>query len=387
MLDTIRAKDLSRLHWKLTTNPIVGILGPRQCGKTTLAKQYIAWRSEPVVHFFDMEDPRDQSRLENPMMALEELTGLIVIDEIQLRPDLFSVLRVLADQKKERHFIILGSASQTLVAQSAETLAGRISYLELGGFTLELPGIDPKTLWERGGFPRSYLATSTAESYQWRQDFITTFLERDIPRLGIKIPARTLRQFWMMLAHYHGQTCNYSELGKSLDTSDNTIRRYLDILEGTFMIRLLRPYFYNTKKRLTKQPKIYFRDSGLLHTLLTLENYTDLSTHPKLGFSWEGFALEQLIEILQKRTEEIFFWKVSSGAELDLLTFEHGHRIGFEVKFGESPRLTPSMKSAVSELGLSTLYVITPGKESYPLSESVRVLPLNQVALRLSPQS
>ncbi|MCK4401116.1 ATP-binding protein [bacterium] len=375
-----RIKELKMLKERLKENRVVAILGPRQCGKTTLSKQFSRNVSEEV-HFFDLEDPRHLARLENPTLALENLKGFIVIDEIQRKPDLFPVLRVLVDKNSSAKYIILGSASRDLIVQSSESLAGRISYIEMGGFSTEhLSAVtDIKKLWIRGGFPRSFLAGSEQSSFQWRQDFVTTFLERDIPNLGIKIPTRTLRQFWMMLAHYHGQIFNASEIGRSLSISDNTARRYLDLLSGTFVVRQLQPWYYNTKKRIVKRPKMYFRDSGILHALLSLDNYNAVTTYPKLGASWEGFAIQQAIEHLNLKEEETFFWAVHTGAELDLVFAKKGKLWGVEVKYDEAPRLTKSMKFAMSELSLSHLWVIYPGAGNYQLDKNISAVSIEKI--------
>lgn len=375
-----RRKELDLLNQRLKENPVVAILGPRQCGKTTLSKQFARRLPSDKVHFFDLEDPRDLARLENPMLALENLRGFIVIDEIQRQPELFPALRVIVDKTSSAKYIILGSASRSLIAQTSESLAGRISYIEMGGFSLEHVGNrDTQKLWIRGGFPRSFLAKSSNSSFQWRQDFITTFLEKDIPSLGIGIPARSLRRFWVMLAHYHGQIFNASEIGRSLSISDNTARRYLDLLSGTFLVRQLQPWSYNTKKRLVKRPKMYFRDSGILHALLSLDNYESVMRHPKLGASWEGLALEQLIEFLTLREEECFFWAVHTGAELDLVFMRKGKLWGAEVKYNEAPRLTRSMTSAISELSLAYLWVIYPGEKKYQLDKKISAVPFKDI--------
>ncbi|MBI3087529.1 MAG: ATP-binding protein [Candidatus Omnitrophica bacterium] len=375
-----RTKELRLLDARLKEAPVVAILGPRQCGKTTLAKQLARRQGRGPVHRFDLEDPRDLARLEQPLLALEGLTGLVVIDEIQRRPELFPILRVLADKQPHATYLILGSASRDLIAQSSESLAGRISYLELGGFSLDiLPEDAVQRLWVRGGFPRSYLAGSAPASFQWRQDFVTTFLERDIPNLGLRIPAPTLRRFWTMLAHYHGQLFNASEIGRSLSFSDATARRYLDLLSGTFLIRQLQPWSYNTSKRLVKRPKVYFRDSGLLHALLGLEDRDDVLRHPKLGASWEGFALEQAIQHVNLREQDAFFWAVHTGPELDLVFPHKGKLWGIEAKYGDAPTLTRSMHTALEELSLAHLWVLYPGDKAYHLSPRVSVVPLRQL--------
>ena len=374
-----RTHEIGLLNKLLKHNPVVAILGPRQCGKTTLSRQFSSqWPSESTI--FDLENPQDVQRLQDPLLALENVKGLVIIDEIQKSPDLFPVLRVLADRTARTKYLILGSASRDLIKQASESLAGRISYMEIGGFSLNLVGAGKaERLWIRGGFPRSFLASGEEASYRWRQDFISTFLERDIPQLGLNIPAKSLGRFWRMLAHYHGQIFNASEIGKSLEVSDHTAQRYLDILSGTFMVRQLRPWHYNTKKRLIKRPKIYFRDSGILHALLSLESKKDVVSHPKLGASWEGFALEEIIRKLGLREEDAFFWGVHTGAELDLVFEKRGKLYGMEIKYAQAPSLTPSMRFASAELSLKHLWVVYPGKEEYPLSRNITVVPLNKV--------
>lgn len=371
-----RTPEIEALKKLLKANSIVAILGPRQCGKTTLSHQFSSnWPSD--VTRFDLENPRDVERLGDPLLALEAAKGLIIIDEIQRSPDLFPVLRVLADRSFRTKYLILGSASRDLIKQSSESLAGRISYMEIGGFSLRHVGArNTEKLWIRGTFPRSFLASNEAVSYQWRQDFIATFLERDIPQLGLNIPAKALGRFWRMLAHYHGQIFNASEIGKSLELSDHTAQRYLDLLSGTFMVRQLRPWHYNTKKRLIKRPKIYFRDTGILHSLLSLEAKKDVLSHPKLGASWEGFALEEAIRLIQLKEDEIFFFGVHTGAELDLVFEKRGRLYGIEVKYTQAPSLTPSMRFALEELSLKHLWVIYPGGQDYSLSRNVTVISL-----------
>jgi predicted AAA+ superfamily ATPase len=379
-MEILRKRELNTLEERLSVTPVVALLGPRQCGKTTLAKQYANRLTGTQVHHLDCEDPRVISRLENPMMALESLAGLVIIDEIQRRPDLFSVLRVLVDGDQARRFLILGSASRDLLAQGPETLAGRISFVELAGFSIhDMEPTEYRQLWIRGGFPRSYLAKSESASAQWREDFIRTFLERDIPQLGIRVPSSQLRRFWTMLSHYHGQVLNASEIGRSMNIADTTVRHYLDILTGTFLVRQLQPWSYNTKKRLVKRPKIYFRDSGLLHTLLSIRQEQELINHPRLGASWEGFALEQVLRHLQLREEEAFFWSLHSGGELDLLFRAKGKLWGVAFKYTDAPTIGRSMHSALRELGLAHLWVIYPGEETYPLDYSITVAGLNSL--------
>ena len=359
-------------------HPVVGLLGPRQCGKTTLAKNYFALQKKlpDRINYFDLEDPADLERLVNPKLTLSQLSGLIIIDEIQRRPDLFPLLRVLVDEnktkKRKQRWLILGSASRDLIQQSSETLAGRIDYLELTPFNYEETKNIEK-LWLRGGFPRSYLAKTVVDSQAWREAYITTFLERDIPSLGIQIPALTLRRFWMMLAHYHGNIFNASEIGCSLGMADTTIRRYLDIFTGTFMVRQLTPWWENIKKRQVKSPKIYFRDSGLWHTLMNIPDMHALLRHPKLGASWEGVALEEVIRHHHATPEQCYFWATHNQAELDLLLFIKGKRLGFEFKYTDAPKLTPSMKIAYETLNLDKLTVIYPGELNYPLAKNIEV--------------
>ncbi len=379
-METIRKKALAELKRKLNSNPIVGIVGSRQCGKTTLAHQFTKTKPKKNITFFDLEDPRDLDRLKNPMLALEELEGIVVIDEIQYRPELFPILRVLADRKKNTKFIILGSVSPDLIKNSSESLAGRISFLELSGFATDIiREKDLKKLWVRGGYPRSFLAKNETASFEWRLDFIKTYLEKDIPNLGIQIPARTLRRFWQMLSHYHGQLLNASELGKSFGAADTTIKRYLDILSGTFLIRQLQPWFYNTKKRLIKSPKIYFRDSGLLHALSNIQDYSQLEVHPKLGASWEGFALEQTIQHLNLSEADTYFWGVHTGAELDLVFQKSGKMWGVEVKYKDAPTKTKSMMSAIGELSLEHLWVVYPGPKNYPIDKKITAVSLGNL--------
>lgn len=379
-MEILREKELGLLRERFRELPVVALLGPRQCGKTTLARQFARRHSSERIHRFDLEDPRDLAKLDNPTLALEPLAGFVIIDEIQRRPQLFPVLRVLVDRQPKAKYLILGSASRDLLAQSSESLAGRIGYVEMGGFSLDDLAADAaRKLWVRGGFPRSFLAANARISFQWRRDFITTFLERDIPNLGIRIPAEALRRFWMMISHYHGQVFNSSEIGRSLGISDMTARRYLDILSGTFLTRQIQPWFYNTKKRIVKRPKMYFRDSGILHALLSLEDDADLLNHPKLGASWEGFALEETIRHLNLREEDVFYWGVHTGAELDLIFQRKGRLYGVEAKYNEAPTLTPSMKSALEELSLAHLWVVYPGKANYSLHKQVSAVSIQRL--------
>lgn len=366
-----RPLEKAALSKLMTIFPVVAILGPRQCGKTTLA------RTIGADHYFDLENQRDVARLDQPQIALEDLTGLIVIDEIQRVPDLFPLLRYLIDQHKKRKFIILGSASRDLIRQSSESLAGRIAYHYLGGFRLgDIDQSKTRSLWLRGGLPLSFLAKSDEESHLWRSQYITTFLERDIPQLGINIPAHTLRRFWTMLSHYHGQILNYAELGRSFGISDMTVRKYCEILEGTFMIRILQPWYVNIGKRLVKRPKFYFRDSGLYHSLSYIETQKQLQTWPKLGASWEGFALDCVCRKLKKQDNELFFWHAHGGAELDLFWQNRGKNWGVEFKYEDAPRMTKSMQTIMEDLQLSKLWVVYPGNQKYQLEKNITVLPL-----------
>ena len=355
--------------------PIVALVGPRQCGKTTLARDFVEVSS---ANYFDLEDPVSLARLASPMAALSALTGLIVIDEIQRRPDLFPMLRVLADrQGQPAQFLILGSASPQLMSGASESLAGRIEVIEITPFHLaEVPPTQHELRWSRGGFPRSFLANDEADSQAWRANFISRFLEQDIPQLGFKIPAARLRRFWTMLAHYHGQTWNGAEIGGSLGLTAQTVRSYLDLLTDTFMVRQLQPWFENVKKRQVKSPRIYFRDSGLFHQLLGIKTYDELQLHPKLGASWEGFAIEETLCAVQP--EEAYFWSVHSGPELDLLCFKNNQRLGFEIKYMDAPKLTKSMRTSMDLLKLDHLTVVYPGRQSYSLADNIEVIPLTE---------
>ena len=376
---------LALIAQRLKSAPVVALLGPRQCGKTTLARQFAEFRQE--VHFFDLEDPTDLAVLENPKLALQDLSGLVVLDEIQRLPDLFPVLRVLVDRPEAAsQFLILGSASRDLIRQSSETLAGRISYLELTPFQLGEVGVTAwESLWERGGFPRSFLETDAETSRQWRKDYGATFLERDLPALGIGIPPQSLRRFWQMLAHCHGQLVNFSEFGRSFGVADTTVRRYLDVLEATFMVRRLRPWHENLGKRQVKTPKVYLRDSGMYHTLLGIHSLQELRRHPKLGPSWEGFALEEVVRHLRADPEDTYFWATHSGAELDLLIFQEGRRLGFEIKYTDRPRMTRSMRTAAEALKLDHLSVLHPGEGAFPLAENIRAVGLRNLLSQAHP--
>lgn len=361
---------LERLSTAVRRSPVTALLGPRQCGKTTLARLFP--EGKQTTHF-DLESQPDLQRLQNPELMLATLEGLVVLDEIQLMPQLFSVLRVLVDRPENRaRFLILGSASPEIVKNVSETLAGRVEFVELSGFDIAETGADAgEKLWARGGFPRSFLAGSDEDSLSWREGFVRTFLERDIPQLGISIPPAAMRRFWTMLAHYHGQTWNASELARSMGLSDKTVRSYLDILTGTFMIRQLQPWYENIGKRQVKAPKIYFRDAGLLHTLLGLGDLHSLLAHPRVGASWEGFALEQVLRAIAP--PEAIFWATHTGAEIDLFFLYHGRRYAIEVKFNEAPKVTRAMRVVARDLALDHLWIIYPGVHNYPVDEKISV--------------
>ena len=360
----------------LSRNPVVALLGARQVGKTTLARKFV---DKDSVNYFDLEDPLVVSLMRDPMTTLKPLKGLVVIDEAQRQPAIFPVLRVLADREGQpAQFLILGSASPELSRQASESLAGRIEIVHMSGFSLSEAGPENSyTLWLRGGFPRSYLANSDENSNQWRKDFVSTFLERDLAGLGFGMSPVAMRRFWTMIAHYNGQILNFTEIASSLGIAPNTVRSYMDALEQTFMIRQLHPWFANVKKRLIKRPKLYFRDSGLLHSLLGIETQRDLLHHPKLGASWESFALEQVC--LSLNPQEAYFYGVHSGAELDLVMPYKGQLVGFEFKRSDAPKVTPSMRTALQDLNLSQLWIVYPGSREHALDEKVTLKPLEAV--------
>ncbi len=376
-----REDSLQSVSLLLHEFPVTALLGPRQCGKTTLARALTAER------FYDLENPRDLAALAEPQTALERHEGLVIIDEVQRLPELFPLLRHLVDLHPQRRYLLLGSASRDLVSRGAESLAGRIAFYQLAGFsaaevapTLVDPSAVTRRHWLRGGFPRSYLADSDNGSVRWRQFYVQTFLERDLPDLGLKIPARTLTRFWTMLSHYHGQILNLSELGRAFGISEATVRRYLDILEGTFMIRLVQPWYANTGKRLVKAPKLYLRDSGLFHTLQDIATFDQLESHPKLGASWEGYVVEEALRHLGIRAEEAAFYRTHAGTETDLVWSRNGKTYGLEVKYGDAPRLTPSIRNSLEDLGLDHLWVVYPGDTSWALDPRVTVLPMRDLS-------
>ena len=368
----------ARIHEAFSVHPAVALTGPRQCGKTTLARAIAAADPEGST-FFDLESAVDRRRLQAPEQALAGLSGLVVIDEIQREPALFETLRVLADRPHNpARFLVLGSASPALVRGISESLAGRVGIVDLAGFDLaEIGPHSWRTLWLRGGFPRACLAPNDRASAVWRRSFVQTFLERDIPQFGITVPAETLRRFWTMLAHYHGQIWNAAEFARALGSSEGTARRYLDILTGAFMVRALPPWFANVRKRQVKSPRIYVRDTGLLHTLLTLETSDEVAGHPKVGASFEGFAVEQLAGAFE--ASGVYFWATHGGAELDLLVMRGGKRHGFECKLADAPGTTRSMRVALNDLELEHLWVVYPGNEAYPLDDRISVLPVADI--------
>jgi predicted AAA+ superfamily ATPase len=357
--------------------PVVAVLAPRQVGKTTLAQDVLAELGQvESATRFDLEDPTDEARLRDAKIALEGLRGLVVIDEVQRAPDLFPLLRVLADRKPlPARFLILGSAPPALLRQSSESLAGRIAFHRLDPFDLEETGTDQwPRLWQRGGFPPSFLAKDDAASYRWRQELTRTYLERDLAELGIRVPSGTIRSFWTMVAHYHGQTWDGAELARAFGVGQHAVRHYLDILCNTFMVRRLPPWFENVGKREVRSPKVYVADSGLLHSLLGIRELADLEGHPKIGASFEGFAIQQVVRALEAEPEECFYWGLHTGAELDLLIVRGRRRVGFEVKRTSSPRITPSMRSALEVLGLERIDVVYPGDAVFPLAPKVRAV-------------
>lgn len=383
MLD--RAGHRDAIRQRLLSNPAVALLGARQVGKTTIAEQIAStWAGE--VSYFDLERPGDLARLTEPELALEPLGGLVVLDEIQRRPDLFGVLRGLIDREPERRFLILGSAAPELLRQSSETLAGRISYYDLTPFrAAELSRVDQldlDRLWLRGGFPRSYLAHDDHHSFQWRLDFIRTFLERDLPALGSRVPSTTHDRFWRMLAHVHGQVWNGARIAASFGVAATTVRSYLDLLTSTLVVNQLKPWHENVSKRQVKSPKVYIADSGLLHALLDLEDRAAVERHPSLGASWEGFVIDQLATVTGSRPDQRYFWATHAGAELDLLIARGTERVGFEVKRTTSPKLTKSLRSAIDTLGLTRTYLVHGGDHTFPLGPDVEAVSAHDIAGR-----
>lgn len=370
---------LSALNSALGRSRVVVLTGPRQSGKTTLARELL---EEDSVNYFDLEDPASLARLDEPMTAMRPLKGLVVIDEIQRRPDLFPVLRVLADRRgTPARFLILGSASGNLMQQTSESLAGRLERIVIGGFSLaELGSEAEQQLWLRGGLPLSFLAENDINSMTWRKNFIQTLLERDFPQWGVRVAATALQRFWTMVAHYHGQIWNSAEPARALGVSESTTRRYLDLLTDAFMIRQLQPYHANLKKRQVKSPKIYVRDSGLLHQLLGIDLMKNLYSHPKVGSSWEGFVIEQVL--MMEPHDEVFFWATHQGAEIDLILRRGDALYGVECKRADTPRLTPSIRIALDDLKLKHVSVIYPGVQRFPLASHVEAVPLQELSKR-----
>lgn len=371
----LRANLLTQIRRALDRSRVVALIGPRQAGKTTLAREIVPATD---VRYFDLEDPASLARLSEPTTALSPLRGVVVIDEVQRRPDLFSVLRVLADRRPlPARFLILGSASPALLRQSSESLAGRLETIEVSGFSLGEVGDKARAAhWLRGAFPPSFLARSAGDSAAWRRGFVRTFLERDMPQLGITIPAAALLRFWTMLAHIHGNIWSAADPARSLGVSEPTVRRYLDLMSGVLMVRTLAPWHANLGKRQVKSPKVYLRDSGILHHLLGVERERDLLSHPKCGASWEGYVIEEIFK--EVRPEQAYFWATHQGAELDLLLWKGGRRYGVEIKRADAPRVTPSMRIALHDLDLERLVVLYPGSRTYALAERVDAVPMHE---------
>ncbi len=378
-MQLVRRALLDKIQVAIARNPVVVLTGPRQSGKTTLARTLVA---DDSSNYFDLEDPVSLQRLDEPMTALDGLTGLIVIDEVQRRPELFPILRVLADRRATTaRFLILGSASGDLLRQSSESLAGRVERIAIGGFGVDETGAEALgELWRRGGFPRSYLAATESDSVSWRRQFIQSLLERDLPQWGVRVHSVALHRMWTMVAHWHGQVWNSAEPARALGVSQVTCRQYLDLLTDALMLRQLQPWHANVGKRQVKSPKVYIRDSGLLHTLLGIESDGELVTHPKLGASWEGFVIEQVLAT--ERHDDAWFWATHQGAEIDLLLRRGDRLYGVECKRADAPKLTPSMRSALADLDLERIAVIYPGAKRYPLADRVEVVPLRSLTER-----
>ena len=379
MMMIAREYHLKQVRLLLREFPVVALLGARQVGKTTLAQQVAATHRDPVS-WFDLEDPADLARLEDPGLELRSLLGLVVLDEIHRLPGIFELLRVLVDRPgPPARFLVLGSASPELLRQTSESLAGRVAFHELDGFGItEVDNLE--NLWLRGGFPRSYLAQSEAASRRWRDAFVRTLLARDLPELGSTIPSPTLRRFWTMLAHWHGQIWNGAEFGRAFGVAHTTVRRYLDLLTSVFAVRQLQPWFENIRKRQVRSPKVYIADSGILHALLGLTSRTDVVSHPKVGASWEGFVIQQIVHLMAAPPDQCFHWSTHAGAKLDLLVMDGARRHGFEVKRSEAPRLTRSMRSAMETLNLDRLDVVHAGTARYRLATRIKAVPAAELA-------
>ena len=373
-----REDHIRQVRVLLDEFPVVAVLGARQVGKTTLARQIVDAHHEGAA-WFDLEDPADLARLEDPGLALRELRGLVVLDEVHRLPDVFPLLRVLADRPgTPARFLVLGSASPQLLRQTSETLAGRLAFHQLSGFGLNEVA-DHERLWLRGGFPRSFLAASDDASGRWRTNFIDTFLSRNVPDFGTAIPTTTLRRFWTMVAHWHGQVWNGAEFGRAFGVSHTAVRRYLDLLSSLFVVRQLPPWFENISKRQVRSPKVYIADPGILHALLGLRSREDVLSHPKVGASWEGFVIGQIMHLMRASQDQCYHWSTHSGAALDLLVTDGSRRYGFEVKRAEAPRLTPSMKSAMETLKLDSLDIVHAGAKRYSLAPGIRALPASEL--------
>jgi hypothetical protein len=372
----LRLHHIETLMARLQDYPVVAIFGPRQVGKSTLARDIADIYGQS--HYFDLERPRDLARLSDPEGALEPLRGLVTLDEAQQQPELFPLLRVLADRPGlPARFLVLGSASPDLRRQAGESLAGRIHYHDLGGLNTSEVGLEAmQTLWLRGGFPDAYAARDDRASVLWREDFIRGYLERDLSMLGFTAPPTSMRRFWTMLAHSHGQTLNLKRLADALGETPHKVRRYLDSLTSTFMVRQLQPWFANTAKRQVKAPKLYIADTGLLHTLLGIETHEDLLSHPIAGASWESFAMGEIVHRFGFSPRSCYFWGAHSGAELDLFYMAGAQRLGFEFKLSTTPRTTKSMHSAIETLELDRLYIVTPGSESWSMGQKLETLGL-----------
>lgn len=372
-----RTEITAAVETALGRSPVVVLSGPRQCGKTTLARGFL---SPDSVNYFDLEDPTSLARLDEPMTALGPLEGLIVIDEVQRRPDLFPVLRVLADRRPATaRFLLLGSASGDLLRQTSESLAGRAERVTIGGFSLAEVGDKAfGDLWLRGGLPLSFLAASDADSLAWRGQFIQSLLERDFPQWGVRIPAVALRRFWTIVAHYHGQTWNAADAARTLGSGEQAVRRYLDLLSDAYMVRQLQPYHANLRKRQVKSPKVYVRDSGLLHRLLGIDTQKTLMDHPKIGASWEGFVIEEVLA--SEPHDDEYFWATHQGAEIDLILRRGDRLLGVECKRTDAPKVTPSIRTAMQDLGLDRVAVLYPGEKRYELAEGVEAVPVSELA-------
>ncbi|HEU4419945.1 MAG TPA: ATP-binding protein [Planctomycetota bacterium] len=381
-----RPAHLAAIDSLFSVFPVVAVLGARQVGKSTLARTF-AKRSQQPVEFLDLEDPEERRRLADPGLVLRSLRGLVVLDEVQRLPEVFPLLRVLADRPaRPARFLVLGSASPDLLQQTSESLAGRIGFHHLGGLDVGEVGIKHlRPLWQRGGFPRSFLAADDAASFLWRQEFSRTFFARDLPLLGSTVPPATMERFWAMLAHWHGQLWNSSEFARAFGVADTTVRRYLDLLTSAFLVRQLRPWHENVGKRQVKSPKVYLADSGLLHAMLGLRGERELQRHPKVGASWEGFLLQQVVSRLGAEPEECHFWRTQAGAELDLLVVRGARRLGFEFKYSEQPAVTPSMRSALTDLKLDELTVVHGGTRSWPMADGIRALAASQLLAHIAP--